>query len=687
LTTAAYADARKLDPSLPADITQANPAQLNSAQTAFTQQNAKYLQGYGIQPTANTLSAAHFIGAKGLSDYQTKRDEQGRPYISPQAQAANGGYEKTAAIINQRMGGQAAPASGAVQRPQQPSTFQGQTNEFGGMEEQPINQQAQPVAPGVNYGLGTGAGNQGIRIPGLTPVNQMPAAQPDATTQAIGKFQTVQNDANGLMQLALDQNTPEHIRERSREQFARVYDQQKKETQAQKELTQLGPRDVADAIQGRSKSGVGDWLQYLLLKHVGLNDLANQKGEELGIGHKWDQAFITNEAGQEVPVQIQTSASGKIIRGALAGTGEELTPEQLQKASGQIMNAANMKTLQTQANQSASSSMDAMRKENQQAQNKGLAPPYTEDQVLQRGRDVYRQTMSVTRPNMGGAPAGAPGAGAPAGVATATGTTPTTTGVLQNWNQKRPGEDIKDFSKRIEMRPEEIESAAQGLVEGRMKPTEFTGRNNDFRRLAIARAAEIDPKYTPQRYEQVQAVVKRYTSGEDHKTLVNTGTAVNHLLQFKEIAAITPGNTNVSSWNTFYQNLNKYGNAPEVKSKEAMAGFVAGELVKAASGAQGSMTERIHLEKQLMAANTPAEVSAIVDNSVKLAHGRYSSLKSSYEGSTGRKDFDAIVGMPREAKEAFAKLEGQDAAKSGGYKDPDKEARYQEYLRKKGTAQ
>ena len=39
--------------------------------------------------------------------------------------------------------------------------------------------------------------------------------------------------------------------------------------------------------------------------------------------------------------------------------------------------------------------------------------------------------------------------------------------------------------------------------------------------------------------------------------------------------------------------------AAEVKSKEAMAGFVSGELVKAASGAQGSMTERIHLEKQL----------------------------------------------------------------------------------------
>jgi len=140
LTAAAYQDARRANPNLPADITQANPQQLNAAQTAYTQQNARALQGYGIDPSANNLAAAHFAGARGLNDYMTKKDEQGRPYISPQAQAANGGYDKAAAIINQRLGGQAAPASGAVQ--QAPSTFQGQTNEFGGMEEQPINQQA-----------------------------------------------------------------------------------------------------------------------------------------------------------------------------------------------------------------------------------------------------------------------------------------------------------------------------------------------------------------------------------------------------------------------------------------------------------------------------------------------------------------------------------------------------------------
>ena len=206
------------------------------------------------------------------------------------------------------------------------------------------------------------------------------------------------------------------------------------------------------------------------------------------------------------------------------------------------------------------------------------------------------------------------------------------------------------------------------MAKGQIKPTELTGRQNDFRRVALQRALEINPKYSPQTYAQVEQVLKRYTSGKDHDTLVNTGTAVNHLMQYKDIAANTPGNTDVSSWNTFYQNLMKYGNAPEIKSKEQMAGFVAGELVKAASGGQGSMTERIHQEQQSMKANTPAEIQVVIDNAIKLAHGRYSSMRSSFMGATGRtkQEFNDLVGMPEEARVAFDKIDAQHTIKSQG---------------------
>ncbi len=43
MTSAGYEDARRVDPSLPADITQATLEQQTAAQNAYTQQNAKYL--------------------------------------------------------------------------------------------------------------------------------------------------------------------------------------------------------------------------------------------------------------------------------------------------------------------------------------------------------------------------------------------------------------------------------------------------------------------------------------------------------------------------------------------------------------------------------------------------------------------------------------------------------------------
>jgi hypothetical protein len=303
---------------------------------------------------------------------------------------------------------------------------------------------------------------------------------------------------------------------------------------------------------------------------------------------------------------------------------------------------------------------------------------YSEDQILQRGREVFDQTMRVSR--AGSRLAGQTSmAGATTAPTTAT-AAPTTaqpvystfegkpSTVLSNWDKQRVGESSKEYGKRLEIRPEDIEETAQALANGQIKPTELTGRQNDFRRVALQRALEINPKYSPQTYAQTEAVIKRYTSGKDHDTLVNTGTAVNHLMQFKDIAANTPGNTDVSSWNTFYQNLMKYGNAPEIKSKEQMAGFVAGELVKAASGGQGSMTERIHQEQQLMKANTPAEVQMVIDNAIKLAHGRYSTMRGSFMGATGRskQEFNDLVGMPEEARKAFDKIDAEHAVKNQG---------------------
>lgn len=658
LTAPAYSDVQRANPAFAnRPITSLSPEEQTQAYDTYTNLNKQSLQKFGVEPSDANARLAHFLGAKGARDYLSTGA------ISPQAAAANGGEAKVRQIAEQRLAGGVAPASGAL--------------------NQPISAPAQQ-APEVSN-----------------------------TIKGIEAYQTVQDNADNLFKLGNDESQPEFIRKRAKDRYVELYNQDKTMKQAESELTKLGPNDMAKVLTRKSEgNSVGDWLQYLLYKHVGLSDLANEKGEQLGIGHKWQTAYIQDATGRDVPVEIQTSASGRLLQGKYAGTDKTLTPDQLTQAAGAIQNADALKTAQTQATHAYTQAYTSLMKQrdaltqqgatDQDLVSRGLDMNSIQTRAQQAGQSVIQAARSqyrpqgtpavqqpagaTTMPSMTGGPALGGGAPAQAPAPTKAPTYTTESGkpsLLDNWDAFRPNESAKAKAARSSIQPSEIDSAAQALVEGRVKPTEFTGRGSEFRRLATERALELDSKYSPMRYDQVNKVIQRYTSGKDHETLLNTGTAVNHLAQFKDIAAQTPGNTNVSSWNTFYQNLMKYGNAPEIKSKEAMAGFVAGELVKAASGGHGSMTERTHLEQQLMKANTPSEITAIVDNSIKLAHGRYSSMKSSYEASTGRKDFDEISGMPSEARREFGKIEGTEAAKTG-FKDADKEARYQAWKKQQG---
>jgi len=305
MTSAGYQDARKVNPNLPEDITQASPEQQTQAQNAYTQQNAKYLQAYGVEPTENNLAAAHFLGAKGLSDYLKTGQ------ISEAAARANGGVENVRRIVDQRLGGQAAPASGAVQ-PVAPSTFQGQTDEFGGMEEKP---QA-PVAP-------------------VAPEAQAPQSmyslakqekQPTTSADFIDQYQNNQNDPAALMKLGTDENVPDMLRERARNRAADLITQQREQTKAQEELAKKNPSELARMMTDRKKDG--NWGKYLLFGMLGMTALRDEESAKLGIG---TDKIVTDADGKSYLVKV--GANGSPIEG-FDSEGRALSPEALINAMG-----------------------------------------------------------------------------------------------------------------------------------------------------------------------------------------------------------------------------------------------------------------------------------------------------------------------------------------------------------------
>ena len=300
MTQSGYEDARRLNPNLPADITQATPEQQTQAQNAYTQQNAKYLQSYGVEVNPNTLAAAHFLGAKGLSDYLKTGQ------ISEAAARANGGIENVKRIVDSRLGGQAAPASGAVA---QQNLMPG---EQGGMPTQPAQPEAQPQFTG-----------QGLRVPGPQAM-----AQPTMESKPfIEQYQTAQNDPAQLMKLSTDETAPEWMRERSRNRAADIITQQREMTNAQEKLATATPTDLAKYM--REKTTGGSWVKAIFYAAIGAKQLAQEEGAKLGIG---TEKVVTDANGRANIIKV--SSNGTPLEGYSADTGKKLTAEEMLSAIG-----------------------------------------------------------------------------------------------------------------------------------------------------------------------------------------------------------------------------------------------------------------------------------------------------------------------------------------------------------------
>ena len=296
MTAAGYQDARKLDPTLPEDITQTTPEQQTQAQNAYTQQNARYLQNLGIEPTPQNLSAAHFLGAQGLSNYLKTGQ------ISEAAAKANGGYDNVRRIVDQRLGGQMAPASGAVQQqraqpvaPQAPQAPQPQA------QVQP----AMPMAPQPQ--------------PAMQPAQAQ--AQPTSSQAFIEQYQTNQNDPAALMKMGTDENVPERLRDRARNRAADLITQQREQSKAQAELATKSPSDLARMMTERKKDG--SWGKYILFGALGMTALRDEEASKLGIG---TDKIVTGGDGKGYLIKV--SANGTPIEG-FNDQGKALTPEEL----------------------------------------------------------------------------------------------------------------------------------------------------------------------------------------------------------------------------------------------------------------------------------------------------------------------------------------------------------------------
>ena len=222
---------------------------------------------------------------------------------------------------------------GARGQPAQPTAvappgFQGQTDEFGGMEEPRMAPPTAVTPEAVDTSPIPTQGGIGIRAPG----------QPTGVTSsasAIDRYQAAQDDPMELMRMRNDDSIPQIFRTRAGNRAADILQEGKLKSQAEqtgKAIVDSGDsKPVVKVLSTTPKTPEGSYLKAYLLNRFGFEKAANEELARAG-GYGGKSIVETDEDGNKV--QVDYNSQGKVTGGLKADGTELNATEAIAFASG-----------------------------------------------------------------------------------------------------------------------------------------------------------------------------------------------------------------------------------------------------------------------------------------------------------------------------------------------------------------
>lgn len=273
ILSSTYKEIQKADPFFAGrDQRTLTPEEQDRANQVLRDMNTQGLRSQGVEPSESNIQLAHFLGAKGAADYLNSG------YISPAAEAANGGPEKSREIAEKFLAMGRGPTVAGVGREM-------------GMGE-----------PG--YGGG------------------------DATPQA-RQFQSVQNDKQGLITMLADKTLDAATRQVAETQLGDLYRNDKAMAAAEKAanaaLTGKNGGLALDRLI-KKEGDEGSYIKAYIYARLGLTELAREEQQKLGAGDKWTSTTIDGKSAY-----IKFNAQGLPVAGV--GQDGDLSRDDLLKAA------------------------------------------------------------------------------------------------------------------------------------------------------------------------------------------------------------------------------------------------------------------------------------------------------------------------------------------------------------------
>lgn len=492
ITAPAYEDIKKYDPYF-ANKTIDTLSIADQGRAANVYANnvlAPVLRQNGIDVNDNTISAAWFAGAQGLVDYMKNGT------ISDAMANANGGRDKVAAIINDRLKGSYAPSSMA----------------------------------GHSY----------------------EAKIQEASTQGV----------DDLLKISNDTTIPTNYRRQAADLAQNKITKQRQEAQIKQDVDNgLAKGDISDLAkyQNSNAGNFGDLAAGLLYNALGMKEMANAHMQ------RWDPqltASVQSFGGKNYTVYKDPFGN---IRQAYGADGMSVTPQVksqlqanpampsiknsimvpqadgtekliLETTDGKIINQdgtdykgslSGAHSIGTQ-DPFKSKLMDQFSKTLQGYVDQGVSPAIASqwaiDEVNATASSFKRPDMMINKEDVNNQIGSMkdtekhptdwyyenPGQYRPAG---------------WDGNPNTPGDtkqELKTRQSQKRLEEPEIQTLAQGLVDGTIDPAKITGYGSNNRAIILARAKKIDPAYDEKLYPARQASLKTWLGGSTNANMVRS---------------------------------------------------------------------------------------------------------------------------------------------------------------------
>lgn len=167
-----------------------------------------------------------------------------------------------------------------------------------------------------------------------------------------------------------------------------------------------------------------------------------------------------------------------------------------------------------------------------------------------------------------------------------------------------------------------------------------TSVRGGMREKLMSAVAHYDPSYNQNDFGARAKAIKDFSTGPQGNIVRSFDVAVDHLDTLQK-AATAMQNGDVRTINAIRNKWRNETGSDLPTNFQALVPLVSGEIAKAVIGSNNALSDREELRNNLQAAQSPEQISGVIQGYKALMGGQLKGLKKQYEATTGKQDFES----------------------------------------------